>query len=316
MNTERTNINVRRNEPAPDAKIGLHLQGGNVSELRTQARKYIEGRLHRNEITADSARMPWLALRELSDSFGNRPLDQLGEPAIHRWLETNTRKSPGTRRNELGAVRAFCRWLVREGKLRRDPTVAVSKIKQPRKAVHTVTRPEVSALWGACQTPRDRALVGLMFTLGLRAVDAARLNVDDWDRTGGLLMVTGKGMHERVLPVTERLAGHLAAHIACHPRTTGAMFPSAAGRLKPATISGRISGLMYDAGVKTGPYDGKTGHALRRTCATETLESSRDLRAVQDLLGHADLSSLKHYIKRSEVAKIRDAINTRFDDVA
>lgn len=94
------------------------------------------------------------------------------------------------------------------------------------------------------------------------------------------------------------------------------MFPSSSGRLKAATISGRISELLYRAGVKQHAFDGKSAHALRRTAATETLESSHDLRAVQSLLGHTDMSSLKHYVKRADVANIASALQSRFTEVA
>jgi len=282
------------------------------TELWGQVNVYLHGRIRRGELLVESAKMPRIALRELATSFGARPLNQLGQPAILRWLETNTYKSPATRRNELGAVRGFCQWLVVEGKLRRDPTVGIAKIRQPRKVVHTVNRLEVEALWAVCENPRDRALVSLMWVLGLRAVDISRIDVQDWDRQTNILIVTGKGMHERAVPTVPHVAAALRNWVACDPRTTGALFPSSSGRLKPATISGRISELMYRAGCKTGPYDGMSGHALRRTAGTETYESSRDIRAVKDLLGHVDYSSLKAYVDRADVANIADAVQSRF----
>lgn len=290
-------------------------EGDVNSALWVQAKVYLSGRIRRGEILVESAKMPRIALRELCTSFGARPINQLGQPAILRWLETNTHKSPATRRNELGAVRMFCQWLVVQGKLRRDPTIGISKIRQPRKVVHTVPRPGVEALWGVCENPRDRAIVSLMWVLGLRAVDISRLSVEDWDRQANILIVTGKAMHERALPTVPHVATALRNWIACDPRTTGAMFPSSSGRLKPATISGRISELMYRAGCKTGPFDGMSGHALRRSCGTETYESSHDIRAVRDLLGHVDYSSLKAYVDRADVANISDAVQSRFKPV-
>lgn len=283
-----------------------------TTSLGKLANDYLSGRLRRREITRDSAKVPRYALRSLCKSFGARPVNQLGETAIERWLETIAHKSPATRRNELGAVRRFCGWLVKNRHLRRNPCEDIAKIRQPRTVVHVVERDEVEALWGACTGPRDRALVALMFVLGLRCTDCSKLNVEDFDRRAGVLIVTGKGGHERTLPVVETTAQVLDAWIAQDPRTTGAMFPSWSGRLKAATISGRMSTLMLNAGVKHHAYDGKSAHALRRTAATETLEYSGNLRATQNLLGHADLSSMRHYIARASVGEIRDAVSSRF----
>jgi integrase/recombinase XerC len=287
-------------------------EGEMKTKLWEQAKVYLQGRIRRGEIKVESAKMPRIALRELSTSFGDRPINQLGQPAILKWLETNVHKSPATRRNELGAVRGFCQHLVLEGKLRRDPTIGIKKIRQPRKVVHTVNRDHIRALSQVCETPRDRALVALMWVLGLRAVDISRLEVQDWDRQTNILIVTGKGMHERAVPTVPLVAQALRDWIACDPRSTGALFPSSSGRLKPATISGRVSELMYRAGVKQGPFDGMSGHALRRTAGTETYASSHDIRAVRDLLGHIDYSSLKAYVDRADVANIADAVQSRF----
>lgn len=288
-----------------------------MTPLQTEANRYISGRLRRREISAESSKMPRHALRTLCTSFGARPINQLGEPAILRWLETNVHKSPATRRNELGAVRLFCQFLVREGKLRRDPTVGIGKIRQPRRVVHTLNRPAVDALWDVCEGPRDRAIVSLMFILGLRCVDTSRLNWEDWDRHNNVLIVCGKGHHERTLPVVPHVDTALRSWLAYDPRATGPMFPSPSGRLKPGTISQRVTELMWASGIKSHAYDGKSAHALRRTAATETLESSRNLKATQELLGHANLSSLDHYIKRSGVEVIAAAVQSRFQaDVA
>jgi len=290
---------------------------GEMTPLQAEANRYIAGRLRRREISAESSKMPRHALRTLCTSFGARPINQLGEAAILRWLETNVHKSPATRRNELGSVKLFCQFLVREGKLRRDPTVGIARIRQPRKVVHTLNRPAVEALWEVCENPRDRAIVSLMFILGLRCVDTSRLNWEDWDRYNNILIVCGKGHHERTLPVVPHVEAALKTWHASDPRSTGPMFPSPTGRLKPGTISQRVTELMWSSGIKAHAYDGKSAHALRRTAATETLEASHDIKAVQGMLGHANMSSLEFYIKRSGVDVIAAAVQSRFQaDVA
>lgn len=287
-----------------------------ITKIGRLANEYLSGRIKRGELARDSAKMPRYALRGLAASFGDRPVNQLGSAAVERWLETISHKAPATRRNELGAVRGFCTWLVKHRHLRTNPCDDVARIRQPRHVVHTVERDEVQALWDACETPRDRCLIALMYVLGLRCIDSSRINVEDIDWRNECVTVTGKGGHERTLPLPPQVARALRDWIACDPRTSGPLFPSYAGRLKAATISGRVSELLYRANVKQHAYDGRTAHALRRTAATETLDASGDLRAVQNLLGHVDLSSLRHYLARANVAEIRSALDQRFDQAS
>lgn len=277
--------------------------------------KYTREKQQRGEWTKASVKMPRTALATLAASFGNRPITQLGGAAIDRWLVSTQHLAPSTRRNYVNVVRAFGRWLVYHNHIRRDPCVEVGRVKRPRSVVHTITHDEGAALWRACRTERDRVLFLLMYVLGLRCVDCSRLNVDDWDRHNDLMIVTGKGMHERFVPITPTIATHLRTYIAEDPRMSGPLFPSRkGGRLTAQTISELGSKLMYDAGVKTGPRDGKSPHALRRTMATETLDASHDLRATQNLLGHADLSSMRAYIARSSVGEMASAVGARFPD--
>jgi len=284
-----------------------------MGSLRALTNRYLRERVARGELTRASTKAPRHALNTLSASFGRRPLSQFGPAAVERWLETTTHLAPATRRNMLGAVRLFCRWLVRKGHIRRDPTVDIGRIRQPRTVVHIVTTDERRALWDACATLRDRAMFVLLYGLGLRCIEVSRLNVEDWDRTAGIILVVGKGGHERVLPVLELHAAVLAQWIATDPRSTGPLFPSPhGGPIRAATISDRFAHLMRKAGVKHHAFDGKGAHALRRTAATETLSASGDLRATKDLLGHADWGSMKHYQARANANEIAAALRMRF----
>lgn len=284
------------------------------TELAHLTNRYAADKVRRGDWQRASMKMPRSALSSFVASYGNRPVRSLGESAVNRWLEQIAHLAPATRRNMLGVVRGFCDWLVKHRIIRRNPCADIPKIRQPRRVVHTVPRAAVEALYDVCRTERDRCWVDLMYVTGLRCIDVSRLNVEDWDRRQRILIVTGKGMHERVVPVAGQLQQSLTAWVALCSRTTGPMFPSWDGRIKSATISGRMSYLMRDAGIKDHPFDGVSAHALRRTAATETLEASGNLRAVQNLLGHADLSSMRHYIARASIAEIAQAVEARFGD--
>lgn len=293
----------------PDA---VHLSAGGA-DVRRLVSVYVKEKRKRQEWTEASVKMPTAALRTLCDSFGQRPISQFGPKAVDRWMESTAHLAPSTRRNYVNVVKAFARWLVHQGHIKRDPCIELGKVKRPRTVVHVISPDEGLKLWAACRTERDRLLYVFMYVLGLRCVDCSRLNVEDWDRANNLIIVTGKGMHERYAPVTPRIGGRLRCYLAENPRTSGPMFPSCkGGRLTAQTISEIMSQLMYDAGVKTGPRDGKSPHALRRTMATETLNASQNLRATQNLLGHADLGSMRAYIARASVSEMADAVRSRF----
>ena len=293
-----------------DAPV-IHLAGG--TEMVRLASKYVRQKQQRGEWTPASVKMPRRALGTFASSFGDRPITQLGPAAVDRWMVSISHLAASTRRNYVNVVRAFCRWLVQHGHIKRDPCVELGKVKRPRTVVHVISPDEGLALWAACRTERDRLLYVFMYVLGLRCVDCSRLCVEDWDRANNLIVVTGKGMHERYAPVTPRIATRLRCYLAENPRTSGPMFPSCkGGRLTAQTISELMSQLMYDAGIKTGPRDGKSPHALRRTMATETLNASQNLRATQNLLGHADLSSMRAYIARASVGEMAAAVTARF----
>ncbi|HKM64579.1 MAG TPA: tyrosine recombinase XerC [Acidisphaera sp.] len=223
---------------------------------------------------------------------------------IRAWLSHEAAEGRGnaTRARRLSAVRSFFRWLARHHDV---PGVALTLIATPKR------RPPVpkaltpaDARSAACDIgevsdramvqARDTALLTLLYGCGLRIAEALSLDVRDAPRTGAPLRVRGKGGKTREVPVLPVVASAIDAWLRLYPFATpdAPLFVGVrGGRLDPAVAQRalrhfrRLNGLPEHA----------TPHALRHSFATHLLAGGADLRAIQELLGHASLSTTQRY---------------------
>ena len=207
----------------------------------------------------------------------------------------------------LAAWRSFGRFCVRRGVLATDPARGLPFPRLPRRLPRTLPRLDLNAALdrlAADPDPaasRDLALLEMTYSSGLRLSELVGLLQGDLDRGARLLRVRGKGRKERVTPVGERAMAALDRYLAHEGRREGARGePLFAGRpragaavspLSPRTVQRLVRQRL--AGVAGGL--GVTPHALRHSFASHLLDSGADLRAIQELLGHASLSSTQVY---------------------
>lgn len=274
--------------------------------------RYLAARHARGEYNRKSLRCVGPRLRTLSEHFGNRPLNHLTRHAVEGWLESLHGLAPASRAAYLASVRQLTRWLVLEGVLDDDPCVNIAKVKRPRSVPRAQSTEAIAATFRACRGTRDRAIIWLMVGMGLRRGEVAGLRWEHYDEVGRVLRVTGKGSHERELPVPVRVADALSAL-----RVWGNTGPVICSHhdvqspLQPETV-GQIAGrILRDAGVKHAPYDGVAGHALRHTCAADVLDGGAPLTVVQEMLGHRHLASTSIYLRRANIGQLRTAMEGR-----
>jgi integrase/recombinase XerC len=224
-------------------------------------------------------------------------------------------------RRYLSAVRTFYRYLLREGEVGANPFEGVPAPKTGRRLPQALTTEEAARLMQInavpdkdSLAPRDRALFELIYSSGLRLAEVVALDTVDLDPGEGLVRVTGKGGKVRVVPVgREALAAlelWLPLRSAWASPAETALFVSRRGeRLGPRAVQQRLKHWAARSlpGVPVHP------HMLRHSFATHLLESSGDLRAVQELLGHADISTTQVYthIDFQHLAKVYDAAHPR-----
>jgi integrase/recombinase XerD len=205
----------------------------------------------------------------------------------------------------VSALRSFFRYLVREGHLPGSPIAEVRSPKLGRPLPKYLTVTEVTRLLEApdrqratAEGTRDKAMLSLMYASGLRASEVVSLRMENVDENAGFLRVLGKGSKERVVPVADSALAALKDYMeAVRPRylkkkATNALFLSRLGRpITRQTLWNRIRYWALAAGieVKISP------HVLRHSFAGHLLAGGADLRAVQAMLGHADIATTQIY---------------------
>ena len=203
---------------------------------------------------------------------------------------------------QLSAVKSFYRWLKREGQIEEDPALLIERPKTGRPLPKTLTEADVEALLTApdVSTPlglRDRAMLELIYATGLRVTELVTLTQSQINPRQGLVRVIGKGDKERLVPLGEEALHWLARYLReARPLLLGdnqeLLFPSRRGTcMTRQTFWHRIKQMAMVAGVekKLSP------HTLRHAFATHLLNHGADLRVVQLLLGHSDLSTTQIY---------------------
>lgn len=228
-------------------------------------------------------------------------------PADFRaWLASmaNDNAVNATRARHLSAVRSFYKYLARRHGVE-NPSVKLVATPRSRRPLPRALPPDAAVgvttdiaemQDTAAMQARDAALFTLLYGCGLRIAEALSLNVRDAPSPGGdaPLRVIGKGSKERIVPVLPAVRDAISAWLARHPdrQPVSALFLGARGkRLDPAVAQK----IMRDYRRLNGLPEHATPHALRHSFATHLLAGGADLRAIQDLLGHASLSTTQRY---------------------
>ena len=259
--------------------------------------------------------------RDLTD-FGRHHADwlQVTPGQVSDYLAQCHRRglSPKSLQRRLSALRTLFHWLMREGRLQRDPTQGLRAPKAPRKLPATLEVDQMARLLDATADDplalRDTALFELIYSCGLRLAEAAGLDLNDLDLAEGWVRVLGKGGKARQLPVGRKarqaLKAWLDARATLARADQPALFVSRHGRrLSHRAIQARLArhGRLRGLPQRIHP------HLLRHAFATHLLESSGDLRAVQELLGHADIATTQIYthLDFQHLAEVYDRAHPR-----
>ncbi len=224
---------------------------------------------------------------------------------------------PASIRLRFAALRAFYDWAMREGRVTENPVKEISLPKLPKRLPVFLTREQVAGLmeaprlkWEASarrrtgdkrgpgaeskewQSLRDAAWLETLYSAGLRVQELTRLERRHYDRREGIVRVMGKGRKERLCPLGEPAVAAIDRYVEACPFDDQFLFVSAKGRpLTPRFIQLALKEYLRIAGL-----DAKlTPHKLRHTFATHLLDQGADLRSVQELLGHAQVTTTQIY---------------------
>ena len=227
----------------------------------------------------------------------------LGPRSLQRWLS---------------AVRSLYGWLMKEGRVTSNPAKAVRAPRAKRRLPATLDVDAMGQLLDFAPDStlaiRDKAMLELFYSSGLRLAELAGLRWNQLDFNAGMLTVTGKGNKMRMLPFgSQARAALIEWRRVCHefaPADEPALFVSRHGKpISPRTIQARIRYWANRQGLAQNVYP----HLLRHSFASHMLESSGDLRAVQELLGHSDISTTQIYthLDFQHLARVYDKAHPR-----
>ena len=245
-------------------------------------------------------------------------------PALVRAFVARAAASAGgvSLGRKLSTLRSFYRYLVREGLAPANPARAVASPRRPKRLPQVLPEEEVAALVEAPAATagllalRDRAFLELLYASGLRVSELTGLAVADVDLGQGLVRVLGKRRKERIVPFGRSAAEALRRYLDdARPGLAGARGGDAlflnhrGGRLSARSVARRISRWVLAAGLPRHVHP----HVLRHSFATHLLCNGADLRGIQELLGHASLSTTQRYthLDWKQLAEVYDRAHPR-----
>jgi integrase/recombinase XerC len=259
-------------------------------------------------------------VRDLLRLAGARPVENLDAHDVRRCVARLHGEGLSGRSlaRKLSAWRGFLGWLGREGVLARNPAAGLKAPRAAKRLPSSLTPDQAARLLdGVAESDDelcDQALFELIYSSGLRLAEAAGLDPVDVDLRAGTVRVTGKGSKTRVVPLGPKAAAAIEAWLPARARRAAAdetaLFVGTRGRrIAHRTVQKRLDALALRRGLDTKIHP----HVLRHSFASHVLQSSGDLRAVQELLGHASISTTQVYthLDFQHLARVYDAAHPR-----
>jgi len=254
-----------------------------------------------------------------AEASGVTEIEAVDLGVISGWIREMSKSGLGPRSSarHLSSARGLCKFLMREGVLRADPTELAARPRFGRKLPRALGEVEMLTLIEApppdtLRGLRDRAMLSLMYAAGLRVSELVSLTLGDVDRARGIVSALGKGKKRRLVPLGEVALDHLAAYLAARETEAAAraaalgasttklsqfLFPSPRGGKLTRQAFWKIVGrTARGAGIRGHVHP----HQLRHSFATHLLSGGADLRSVQTLLGHANVATTEIYTHVSQ----------------
>jgi len=284
-------------------------------------------------------------VRQFAESVGTAsgPEAVRVEDVRNFLAERHRRQSPTTLGRKLAALRSFFRFQVREGQREADPSVGIPAPRVARRLPRPLAVDDCHVLAGAVEKTsregeqpvagarnragrgalRDRALVELLYGAGIRVGELVALDVRDIDLHSGDVRVWGKGGKERVVPLPEAARNALGEYLDQRRRPgvlSEPLFPSLRSKKgeMPRRLDPRdVRRILRKRAARAGLVDRVSPHRLRHSYATHLLDMGADLRAIQELLGHASLSSTQKYtaVSAERLLEVYDRAHPRAREV-
>jgi integrase/recombinase XerC len=283
-------------------------------------RAYLESLSHQRRLSAHTISGYARDIEALLELAGKIPLAELEVPQVRRFVaQLHGRGLDGrSLARMLSAWRGFFKFLARDHGYTRNPALGIRAPKSAKKLPHALSPDEASRLMELGDTSalalRDKAILELFYSSGLRLAELTGLATDGVSLTEATVRVTGKGSKTRIVPVGSHALGAIRAWLQARGALANegetALFVGQNGRrLTPRAVQARLGHWAKRLGLASRVHP----HALRHSFASHVLQSSGDLRAVQEMLGHSSISTTQVYthLDFQHLAKAYDAAHPR-----
>ncbi len=268
--------------------------------------RFVEKFIRYLEIEKNYSKYTILNYKKDLDDFmaflGQAPLESVDYLFIRKYLALLKEKQISSRSvgRYLSTLRTFFKFLAREGYLKANPLLGISSPKQDKHLPSFMTEEEVTKLIDAVilkdakddKALRDKAILEMFYSTGMRISEVVGSNISSVDFISGIVKVMGKGKKERIVPIGECALSALRKYLDKRKTQTDALFLNKNGRrITDRGVRGIVAKYLRLASMK----QGISPHTLRHSFATHLLNRGADLRSVQELLGHANLSTTQVY---------------------
>ena len=224
-----------------------------------------------------------------------KPVTEIGSYEVRFFLASEQERgvSARTRENQRANLSAFFQWLTDDEIIQKNPVAKLKPIKYPDEVKTAFSDVEIDALRGACRTLKERALVEMLISTGVRVSELSSMNVNDINLdTLSVHVVHGKGAKERITYTTPVSVKHLQAYINNRPDTGPALFYN----IKHERLNvGGIQHILKEIAKRAGVINVHP-HRFRRTFATNLAKRGMDIQEIQKLLGHSNLNTTMQYV--------------------
>ena len=240
-----------------------------------------------------------LDLEGFTKFLGDSLIENVDYLTLRKYLAGLKEKNLSLRTiaRRFSCLRSFFKFLTREGYFKTNPTLSLSTPKQDKHLPLFLTEDEVARLIEAAVPKderglRDRAILEAFYSTGMRISELSGLSIKDVDFIGGIIKVMGKGRKERIIPIGEQALSVIRQYLEKRKKQTDVLFLNKSGnRITTRGIRNIVKKYIRIASIK----QGVSPHTLRHSFATHLLNRGADLRSVQELLGHVNLSTTQIY---------------------
>ena len=240
-----------------------------------------------------------LDLEDFRKFLGETGIEKVDYLTLRKYLAVLKEKNLTNRtvNRHLSSLRSFFKFLTREGLLKTNPILSLSSPKQEKHLPQFLTEDEVTKLIEVALPKderglRDRAILETFYSTGIRISELVGLSNQDIDFIGGVVKVMGKGKKERLVPIGERALAAIRDYLEKRKKQADALFLNKSGkRITTRGVRNIVEKYIRIAGIR----QGVSPHTLRHSFATHLLNRGADLRSVQELLGHVNLSTTQIY---------------------